>query len=308
MGEIFNFLWLCGKGAFSFAWDAANIASTLAELGVAVVILYKSKHEETAFKFAARAVLWTFGVIFAGRLLLSPYFVYEDLKRTEQGKQEILQQQNEKLRKQYEAIAKATPTQIDVHETDPEVRARLTETQRELEKANQKIASLSPVNASVVSASATVNIYFTLDGRRQMVYMEPEIFVAIASGTHAIIVETATATSAASVNSDATKDVLSFVVECPSDGPSIGTPVKNLISADTVAMVCGTNLIGSGVKVIGGNVIWVINNIITLRFNIPEQISRSYPQGGSEIIISDLKDGIKPLSDQLLPALRSATP
>jgi hypothetical protein len=91
----------------------------------------------------------------------------------------------------------------------------------------------------------------------------------------------------------------SFTCNASQDSPYLGHPISSLKDGRHMQINFMTDTIPVGAKITGGQVTWIINSSLTLKFDIPSQIAGTSTVNGTpttRIIIPDISEGLKPLS------------
>jgi hypothetical protein len=79
------------------------------------------------------------------------------------------------------------------------------------------------------------------------------------------------------------------------DAKLMGQPIRALLDTGYIQIDFPPSIIHAGTNVIGGQVVWVINNRKTLKFDVPSQKTDS-----THIFIRDLSQGFEGLRNELM--------
>jgi len=156
-----------------------------------------------------------------------------------------------------------------------------------------KNSKSNPLNEPIASASATATVDVLTDDKPSA-NMGWGGLVLFASANNEVMLMGTTINNA-TLPSESGKGRFRIVCDCPVDSPSMGKSVNNLASASYIQIAFRKEIIKPNTKILGGQVIWVINNRITLKFDVPEQVTGPYGNDLSVLFIRSLTDGLSPL-------------
>jgi hypothetical protein len=149
---------------------------------------------------------------------------------------------------------------------------------------------IDPSKKPIASAMATVTVDVLTDDPQQSAFGLGG-WVAFGSGHDTLLMGYTQQTYATGPND---KGIAEYRIVCtsPGDSPYMGKPISKLLDSQYIQSVFNEKFLPIHVQVTGGKVVWVINNAVTLAFEIPPQ--RAEKKG---IFIWDLNDGMKPLRE-----------
>ena len=164
-----------------------------------------------------------------------------------------------------------------------------------LQKAMQNVAT-DPLQEPIASASATVTVDLLTDKPDPVGNnMGQGGVVQLTSPTTPLL--TATTINNTSFKADAGHGKYRIVGVCAIDDPYMGKPIAKLSDATFMLVGFAKGLLPPNTQIIGGQIVWVINNRITLKFDIPPQASIQDTGNDSIVLIRvfDIQAGLQPL-------------
>ena len=162
-----------------------------------------------------------------------------------------------------------------------------------LQKAMQD-SSTNPLQDPIASASATATIDVLTDKPYNVGSNIGEGgAIAFCSGDDAFLI--AKTTNNETMETASGQGKYQIVGICSVDDMYMGKSVNSLLNAKYIQIIYPKSLIPVDTMILGGKVVWVINNRITLKFDIPMQAAKEYG-ANSGIIIQGISDGLQPLS------------
>ena len=164
---------------------------------------------------------------------------------------------------------------------------------KKLEVANATISrqqsELDPLSKPIASAKFSVLINFQSLKEKASRYLGGGAAVALAKGTNALL-------EASAVEHFSDGDGHSrFLMDCAFDAPYMGKPTRALAETEYIQLYFRDTFAPIGIEISGGKVVLLINNQITLNFDIPAQTVSQQQDGYPVIVIRDVQKGLQPL-------------
>lgn len=151
---------------------------------------------------------------------------------------------------------------------DPEARRELEKTKSELEKAQETIRALDPLQQHIASATATAEVFVKSDENdgTSSHTMGGGGSITFARGTEALL---ATAAMNATSRTQNNQKTIYLVFNSPIYGPLVGKPLTELGTAEYVQLEITAQL--GALDVLGGTIIFTLNGSRRFEFPIPAQ-------------------------------------
>jgi len=138
-----------------------------------------------------------------------------------------------------------------------------------LKKIIQKLEAVDPWEQPIAAAKATIEIRVVSQDKLNNHFMDRGGYAAIGKGNDAMLVARGTESSGIQQGNGEVLYTAEF--NSPASDPGIGKQLKVLSFVDYFQIVL--DVIPKNANIIGGKIIWALNNSITLTFDIPMQIS-----------------------------------
>lgn len=182
------------------------------------------------------------------------------------------------------------PPVIKLDVTDLEARRELEETKNALQKARETIHSLSPLRQNI--ASATVSLRIAIVGSNALqggVMGATAVSAGFGKGSEALI----WAVGSSLMKAGEQNENWIYQGEGVATAPEyLGKPILRLLDAEYIQIEVSGNAKKEQMRISGGKVAWVINGIVRLSFDIPDQVSND-----GKVYVRNLTDGLNPLRD-----------
>lgn len=281
-------------------WDAWNLVfersvpTAVIGLGIFGATLFllklRRKHEEA--KLRAREFLEAAGVTAVCFVIFWVlYFGFFTPKR-------LLMEARRKTMPLPAGQAAAQPPPIKLDIMDTESRKEIQKLRKELATANETIdrqqSQLDPLAKPIASAKFTLAINFKDKKEAQSNYFGSGAAALLAVGTQVIL-----GGGVAEHNSDG-QGHSRVVFDCPFDVVSMGKPVRSLSEAQFLELQFADGFVPVDTELSEGKVVLLINNEITLTFEVPAQKVTQKLEGGTQqgtlIRITDIQKALAPLT------------
>jgi hypothetical protein len=158
-----------------------------------------------------------------------------------------------------------------------------------LKKIVERLEQQDPLRQPIASCTATVTIYVKSDEQVNSHFIDRGGYVAIARGSEAIL----QASSHESWGKQTGQGVVVYrgVFSTPADSSAVGKPIKSLMDGQYLQIEFAK--MPENAVVTKGKVIFVLNDLTRLEFNIPEQRATD-----RQIFVRELSAGMKPLASK----------
>lgn len=156
-----------------------------------------------------------------------------------------------------------------------------------LKKIVERLDQQNPLRQPIASCTATVTVYVRSDEQVNSHFMDQGGYVAIVRGPSALL----QASSHESWGKQLGKGIVLYrgVFTMPADLMTVGKPILSLRDGQYLQIEFA--MIPENCEVTEGRVIFILNDLTRLEFEIPEQNA-----DGRRIFVRDLSSGMKPLA------------
>jgi len=161
-----------------------------------------------------------------------------------------------------------------------------------LNKVLERLSASDPLHEPIASASATATVDFLTDHKPGANIGWGGVIILVSGSSSLLTAQTLNNTSLSTVDGQGRFRIIG---NCSIDDKYMGKPVSSLIAANGMGVIFNKNIVAPNTKALGGQVVWVINNRVTLKFDVPAQTTRAIPEEGSLLMINNLADGLGPL-------------
>jgi hypothetical protein len=165
-----------------------------------------------------------------------------------------------------------------------------------LKKIVDELAARDPLTQPIATGSSTIDITLRSNNGTAFPnthYMDQGAFVGFGLGSSPLLVAISHEVDSVS-QPDGTGNI-NTVCQSPSNSAYMGKPISSLQDAKYIQLNFPQSIIPQNSQVVGGTVTWTINSSVTLKFIVPPQGVTTGFQNTSQIVISELSDGLKPL-------------
>ena len=154
-----------------------------------------------------------------------------------------------------------------------------------VEKRDKQDPLEQPIASVTISLQINVENNKTSAGRN----LGAPSYIGLGKGTQAIL-----SGNAAEFMSDADGHY-QILFACPVDDPYMGKPIRSLVDAEYIQMEFLESVIPLNTKIGGGKIVFVINNQVTLKCDIPAQVVKDKLDDHPAFLIKDIQSMLKPL-------------
>jgi hypothetical protein len=190
------------------------------------------------------------------------------------------------------------PITFDINQTDAEARKRIETLERQLKLANETIGrqqvELDPLGKPIASVRFTVSIDM-LDRNDPGHDIDSSMLLILGNGDKGILWGTTTE------HFETEQGHRRYFIDVPFDAAQMGKPVATLSEADRIIMQFKENMVPLGTKIAGGQIAMLVNNQITVVFEIPAQTIEKKANDHPVIIVRNIQSEMKKVIKQPSP-------
>lgn len=193
----------------------------------------------------------------------------------------------------------ATPAPIRIDVLDTEGRKKIEELQSELVKTKEALQNAittgqsNPLDNPIASARFSAVINFKSRKEELATHMSGAIIYLGREGSDkkgAAMLHGGT-----SLRSSDGHGHSRLIIDCPFDAPYMGKPIRTLTEASFIQVEFADDFVPIDTELDAGRIVLVLNNQVTLSFEIPAQVVKEKLNGKPGFVVNDIQNGLKPL-------------